>query len=120
MSLPIIIIDVSELRLRKSMPYFMAAFSTLWLATLYPPLTLLIPGILFLGFRAAVWSAMSHFAFENYGRRASRERLIEMIPSLVQNDCPKAINLRNYLSFAPYFWVVYAAFLVVMGSQILL
>lgn len=117
--LPALNFDISELRLRKSTPYFMAAFSTLWLATLFPPLSLLLPGLLFLGFRAAVWSAMSHAAFENYGRRASRERLIEMIPAGLRDDCPKAQNLQNYMSVAPYFWVAYAALVVVMTVQIL-
>ncbi len=120
MSPAVLNFDISELRLRKSTPYFLAAFSTLWLATLLPPLTLFVPGILFLGFRAAVWSAMSHAAFEAYGRRASRARLIEMIPSSLENECPKAQNLQNYMQVAPYFWVAYAALVVVLTGQFLL
>jgi len=58
---------VSELRFRKSTPYFLATFSCLWLSNLIPGIIVIVPAILFLGFRAAVWSAMSYAAFEIYG-----------------------------------------------------
>jgi len=111
---------VSELRFRKSTPYFLATFSCLWLSNLIPGIIVIVPAILFLGFRAAVWSAMSYAAFEIYGRRASRERLLEMLPGELEKKCPKASNLRSYILIAPFFWVIYAAFVAVYTGQILL
>ena len=102
--------SLTELRLRKGLPYFFAALLLFWFSFVLPwQLRLLIPGIVFLGIGAAVWSAMRYgFYHESGGRLASRERILDMLPKRIAAGCPRARNLKLYLMASPVFWVLYA------------
>lgn len=80
----------------------------MWASVVQWYVALFIPGLIFLGLGAAVWSAMRFGAFQSGGGRlASRQRLLEMMPQRVDNGCPRARNLRIYRTIAPVFWIVY-------------
>jgi len=110
--------NVTELRLRKSIPYLAAAMLLVWLSLLLPwQVILLIPGILFLGLGQAVWSAMRYSFYRNSGGRvASRERLLDILPERTEAGCPLAANLHIYRLISPFFWIIYGG----VGTVVLL
>ena len=112
MSLQALDFDLSEIEPYRGTPYWAAALGCAWCGTLLWPLFLLVPALVFLGFSAAIWSSLRRSNFEKTGRRASRERLLEMLKMQRDQDCERTRNLRIYLAIAPYFWTVYAIFVI--------
>jgi len=112
MSTSVLHFSVTQLRLKKSVPYLFAAALLFWLSFVMPwQVVLLVPGIVFMGLGAAAWSAMRFGVFQSTGGRLpSKERIVEMLPARARAGCPRAINLRIYRALSPFFWVIYSAF----------